>query len=296
MHNQPKCRLDYAPVRLPADFPITRPGIHRQKDTPITALHLHDNLEVGYCYSGSGIFVVENKVFSFRAGDVNVINEREVHLAQSTAGTVSEWAFVSMDPIGLLGANEDEVSLLETASLCGPEFCNILAGREHPDIAQTVRRLIEELRRGQSGWRSAVRGLVWTLMVQLHRLPGQTPVSEEAVDRRPMERIAPALHYAASHFAESIRVEQLARQCGMSLTNFRRVFNTATGRSPVEYLINLRIQMAASLLRHTTRAIAEIAMAVGYPTLSTFNRHFRRLQAMSPRDWRRGSGRQPEDQ
>ncbi len=289
MHNQPQYRLFYAPIPLPKDFPIMWHGWH-QKDMRITALHLHDHLEIGYCHSGSGIFVTENKLCAFRAGDVNVINEQEVHRAQSTAGTVSEWSFVMLDPVGLLGATADDPGLLETASLCGPEFPNILSGHKHADIAQTVRVLVEEMRQGRSGWRSAVRGLVWTLMAQLHRLPGRTSAAKEAVDRRPIERVAPALHSLASRYNESVRVEELARQCGMSLTNFRRVFRSVTGRSPVDYLINLRVQMAASLLRNTLRPITEIAMEVGCPTLSTFNRHFRRLQAMSPRDWRR-SGR-----
>lgn len=288
MQKQPKYRLDYEAISLPKDFPIRCFGGFRQTDTPITALHLHDHLEIGYCHSGSGIFVIEDKLFSYRAGDVTVVNEHEVHLAQSTAGTLSEWSFVLLDPVGLLGAAADDPGLLETASLHGPEYPNLLSGPKYADLAQTVCLLVEELRRKQPGWRSAVRGLVWTLMAQLHRLPGRTSVAQERVDRRPMERIAPALHCLASRYAEGVRVEELARQCGMSLTNFRRVFRAVTGRSPMDYLINLRVQMAASLLRNTTRPITEIAMDVGCPTLSTFNRHFRRLQAMSPRDWRRG--------
>jgi AraC-like DNA-binding protein len=287
MQKQPKYRLDYEAIPLPEDFPIRYIG-HRQADTPITALHLHDHLEIGYCHSGSGIFVIENKVFSYRAGDVTVVNEHEVHLAQSTAGSLSDWSFVLLDPLGLLGTTADDPGLLETASLCGPEFPNLLSGPEHTDMAQTVCLLIEELRQGKPGWRSAVRGQVWSLMAQLHRLPGRTPAALEKVDRRPMERLAPALNCMTSRYAESVPVKELARQCGMSLTNFRRVFRSVTGRSPVDYLIHLRVQMAASLLRNTTRPITEIAMDVGCPTLSTFNRHFRRLQAMSPRDWRRG--------
>ena len=64
MQKQPKYRLDYEAIPLPEDFPI-RYIAHRQADTPITALHLHDHLEIGYCHSGSGIFVIENKVFSY---------------------------------------------------------------------------------------------------------------------------------------------------------------------------------------------------------------------------------------
>jgi len=56
-------------------------------------LHVHDSLEVGYCYDGRGIFVIEDKVFPFSAGDVCVINSSEMHLARSAEGTESHWTF-----------------------------------------------------------------------------------------------------------------------------------------------------------------------------------------------------------
>ena len=76
----------------------------------------------------------------------------------------------------------------------------------------------------------------------------------------------------------------------MSPATFRRRFHQATGLSPLDYLIRVRMQMATSLLAEGAMPISEIALRVGYGTLSSFNRHFRRTMRMSPRQWRRMGG------
>jgi transcriptional regulator GlxA family with amidase domain len=101
-----------------------------------------------------------------------------------------------------------------------------------------------------------------------------------------MERIAAALDYLAGHHVEPIRVGELARLCHVSVTHFRRLFNQAVGRSPAQYLQRLRVRMAAALLESTDRKVLDVSLEVGYPTLSSFNRHFRSVMGMAPREWR----------
>ena len=72
----------------------------------------------------------------------------------------------------------------------------------------------------------------------------------------------------------------------MSLTHFRRVFQPGVGRAPLQYLIRLRVHMAAAMLQRTNRTVLDIAMDVGYPTLSSFNRHFKSVTGMAPSQWR----------
>jgi AraC family transcriptional activator of mtrCDE len=79
----------------------------------------------------------------------------------------------------------------------------------------------------------------------------------------------------------------LATRCRLSVTHFRRRFLQATGRTPLAYLIELRIRIAMGLLAGTQRPVLEIADEIGFPTLSSFNRHFRRLTGAAPRVWRR---------
>ncbi len=287
MHKRPKSRyqLQYCPISLPRDFPISGAGVYNQPDKPITSLHLHDCLELGYCYEGAGIFVVEEKVFTFSAGDVSIINDRERHLAQSLPGTTSRWTFLSLDPAGLVDQGPDR-EVLNFAALGGPDFQNLLKPQEAPELGPLMRLLIRELQEKGPGHRAAVRGLVWTIMAQLHRLEG---TAEETPARRPAaDRISPALEYLMRHFAEPVPMAKLASLCRVSPTHLRRLFQTGVGRSPHEYLTHLRIQMAAALLQRTSRPVLEIALEVGFPTLSSFNRHFHRQQGVTPRAWRKG--------
>jgi hypothetical protein len=81
-------------------------------DAPITFMHRHNCLEIGYCHSGAGIFVVEDKTLPYRAGDVSIISEAEMHQAWSIAGMRSEWTFVEVDPLALVPAPTEERWLL----------------------------------------------------------------------------------------------------------------------------------------------------------------------------------------
>ena len=67
------------------------------------------------------------------------------------------------------------------------------------------------------------------------------------------------------------------------------VCRQAIRRSPAQYLTQLRVGMAALLLESTDRKVLDISTEVGYPTLSSFNRHFRTVMGMPPRQWRRQS-------
>jgi AraC-like DNA-binding protein len=296
MQKRPKqaYRLEYAPISLPDDFPITGGGdeLYHLPDRPITRLHQHNCLELGYCHSGSGIFVIEDKVFHFQTGDVSVINELEMHLAQSTKGTFSQWTFISLDPLRLLGGRVDNPQILNTLPLAGPSFPNILPGQQHPDIAQIMRELIKELAGKKSGYQSCVRGLVWALLVRLHRLPGRDERGTIKTGSRDIERLAPALNYMAAHYMEPLRMAILARQCFMSLSNFRRMFKRTVKKTPLEYLTHLRILMATALLTHKDKTIMEVSLETGYPTLSSFNRQFKAATGKSPRAWRQLQAKQ----
>jgi len=294
VQNQPsgKYRLEYSPFDLPDDFPVAGgSSAYRQLDAPITRLHIHNCLELGYCHSGSGIFVVEEKVFNYRQGDVAVINDRELHLSQSTKGTVSEWSFIMIDPVRLLGPRMDDPLTLSTASLCGKQFSNILPGERHPDIAALVKELGAELAGKRPGYRSVVRGLMWAIMIRLNRLPGRMAGEPAASTRMDMGRVAPALQHLALHYMDPQEIGELARRCSLSLTHFRRLFSRAVGKSPRQYLTNLRMQMAATLLENTNHKVLDISLDVGYSTLSSFNRHFRAIMGISPREWRRRDAR-----
>lgn len=89
------------------------------------------------------------------------------------------------------------------------------------------------------------------------------------------------------HFAEKFRIEDVAREHGMSIRNFMRRFQSATGDKPLHYLQRLRIETAKGLLSSTRKSIKTISYEVGYDDASFFARLFRQHAELSPNQYRR---------
>ena len=274
-----------APIALDTEFPIFGSDLHRQKDEPISFLHFHDCLELGYCYSGGGIFMIGEKILTFEAGDVSVIGPNHAHLAQSTTGTVSEWVWLYLDPVRLMHPG---MAAMDPATFARPDFSSVLSAREHPAPGRVMREMIDELKETRPGRRDALRALTWQLMILLRRAV-PTPPSPR-FSRREYDRIAPALNHVARAYAQPVDVGRLAGLCHMSAPHFRRVFFLATGETPRGYWHAFRLRMAASLLTNTSRSILEIGGGVGFESLSSFNRLFLKKFKMAPRRWRASAG------
>jgi len=279
--------IRYAEVGLDSKLPVCGGMPFRQQDQPITFLHFHECLELGYCYSGSGVFVVGEKILPFQAGDVSFINRNEVHLARSAPGTSSEWTWIYLDPVRLVGAAGTDLHFLDPTPLAGPAFDNMLSARKHPAINRVVLDMVDELRSSRKGREEALRALAWQLMVLARRL-----VPATGSPNRPPEygRVVPALQHMTDRYADPVDISRLARLCHMSVPHFRRIFLRTVGQSPREYWHALRLRMAASLLRGTPMSVLEISQEVGFETLSSFNRLFLKNFQASPRQWRKAQG------
>jgi AraC-like DNA-binding protein len=86
-------------------------------------------------------------------------------------------------------------------------------------------------------------------------------------------------------------VEELARQANTSRSVLGERFRTLLGQSPMQYLIEWRMQLAAGLLRSSSAKIADIAEQVGYGSDAAFSRAFHRHVGAWPADWRQSAAR-----
>mgnify|MGYP001818370280 CR=1 FL=1 len=106
--------------------------------------------------------------------------------------------------------------------------------------------------------------------------------------------IQKAKAYIADHIDERIALEQIASEVNVSVFYFCKLFKQTTGMTFTEYVNRQRIELAKGVLKDTSKSITEIAYAVGYQSLSQFNRSFLKFTGESPRQYRQHIRTVPE--
>jgi len=92
--------------------------------------------------------------------------------------------------------------------------------------------------------------------------------------------------WLTEHMGESIDLVKLARQFGMSYSNFRRVFKDLTGMSPWQYLLQLRLAKARRLFVNDGMTLTQIAERLGFNNGFHLSAAFKSYYGKSPMQWK----------
>lgn len=119
--------------------------------------------------------------------------------------------------------------------------------------------------------------------------PTAQPDAAHVVDgrRRKAEQLA---QFIAEHYAEDVRVEQIARAAHLHPNYAMRVFREAYGLRLVDYLVQHRVAQAQRLLVTTDRSPLDIAYAVGFGSASRFYAAFKDVCGQAPGAYRASLG------
>jgi AraC-like DNA-binding protein len=94
------------------------------------------------------------------------------------------------------------------------------------------------------------------------------------------------IHYMKEHIHEKLRLERIAVQFHLSVSQFSFLFKQYTSHSPIDYFIRLKIQRACQYMDLTRLKVSEIALLLGFEDLSYFSRIFSKVMKMSPSAYR----------
>jgi AraC-like DNA-binding protein len=140
-----------------------------------------------------------------------------------------------------------------------PGGAGVLAKLAEVLFIEVLRLYMNEQGEGRTGWLAGVRDrIVGAALNSLHRDP-----------------------------AHAWTLEELARAAGTSRSVLAERFQTLVGSSPMQYLTQWRMLLAANLLSRSNAPLAHIAQDVGYQTDTAFSRAFRREFGAPPARWRR---------
>lgn len=102
-------------------------------------------------------------------------------------------------------------------------------------------------------------------------------------ESKPLTR---AIEYIMTNFQKEIRIQDLLEVAHMSNTTFCSSFKKAYRMNFKEYLLNVRIGYACRLLQEGSINISEIAYESGYENISNFNRQFKRIKGLTPKEFK----------
>ena len=250
-------------------------------------LHQHEEIQVSYMVEGYGKLLVNDNVFSYRPGDLFVLGGEMPHLFRSEprAEEVSHMIsfFLTEDAFGEEFFRKKEVSALKPFFKKSQQ--GVLLRADQHDQAGNFLRLPE-----QDQFVQFIE--VLKIMYALSDSNGEVLSSfryNKGISDADGERLQVVFDQVIRNFRDPIALEEIAAMVHMTPNAFCRYFKTRTNKTFFEYLIAVRIEHACELL--STRrdmAVAEVAFACGFKTLSHFNKKFRELQGVTPVVFRKG--------
>ena len=181
-------------------------------------------------------------------------------------------------PLDLITVSFD-TALLRDAGLEDPKAFAPSVGKLDPLLVQFIS--------ASSGWEDADMLYRETMERALaaHLVQSVAPTRPEST---PIEdrRLRSVVEYIHDHLADELSLASMATLSALSEAQFSRAFKSATGASPLQYVIAARQDQAALLLKTTPLPIAEVAYRVGYSDLSRFGQHFKRRFGTTPARYR----------
>jgi len=250
--------------------------------------HFHPELELTLIVRGRGQRFVGDDIADFRDGDLVLLGENLPHTWQSRASSkkaASEAVVVQFLPTcfgdGLFDRPETRhIGRLLRQAAAGIHF----RGRAAGAAAERMLRIgdLPPLRR-LTALLEILDGLAACRSTRTLATPRFRPSSRPSDQRR----IHRTLQFVHERFTTDVTLKQAAALARLSDSAFSRFFQRATGKRFARYVNELRVGRACELLAETDRNIAVIAMDCGFANLSNFNRRFKELRKLRPREFRR---------
>lgn len=257
---------------------------------PSISPHWHEEMEIIKVQDGSGLITIDDKTFTVHKGDILFVNPQILHSIERMKKEEMMLDTIIFNLHSLESTNADSCTIKYLAPVInGQHIVTRIVRSKHPDyhvFDQNMTTIMQAYNDAIPGWEMAVKANLFWLFYHLYRL-GLVHKSTKIDEVLESESIKPAVDYIKENYAEEICVNKLATICGYSDTYFMKLFKKTTGMTCIDYINGVRLTQAANHLLATSSSIIDIALAVGYNNVSYFNRQFKAVYGVTPKEYRR---------
>lgn len=247
--------------------------------------HEHEEIEITCITKGQGFFYIDHREYYVREGNILVIPAHSIHLAKPSRKEPAAFCSLVFSPNCLCLSSRSllyskYISPIIKQDIFFPQY---LDGLElwHKEIYAVIKEM--ESYAGKED----MELLEQSALLKIWYLLYQNCVMEKYAADRNSTRLKSCLDYLHNHYADEISIHYLASRVNMSEGHFSRVFKEYMKVSPMEFLIQIRMEESKKLLRESEKSIGEIALECGFHDFSYFSKCFRDKTHLSPKEYRK---------
>lgn len=237
-----------------------------------SVFHTHHFTELFFVVNGEGNFLFRDKTYRIKAGDLVIIPPYMEHTEQSIKGTPLEYYVIGVDGVSFQHA-DDQTNV--------QVFCNF---SNKSLIADLLGQMLYEVRNPAYGSDKICQNLLEILLLRIIRYQHVIPVPLTSTYMT--KECARIKEFLDSNYSEHITLDTLTELTHMNKYYMAHSFAKYTGKSPIQYLNQRRMEAACTLLKDTDHSIASISASVGFSSQSYFTQAFRKKYGMTPIKYR----------
>ncbi|MDH6365854.1 AraC-like DNA-binding protein [Enterococcus sp. PF1-24] len=240
--------------------------------------HAHEFMEISIILEGETDYRLEDEELRLGAGRIMLFNPGVYHSEQQPAHTYSHQLHIGINNISLDGLPRNHF----------PNKKALLdLGEYHSQFLDKAWHLAKEFNEQNEEFQLMGKALLIEMLVLILRSFSQR--SNDLVDqtlskseKRKQNLVNQTIYYLENRYDQEITLEQLAEIFYVSPTHLSKVFKEVTGSSPINYLIQIRLKHAKTLLKNESASIKEVAQTVGYEDAYHFSKLFKKYYGVAP--------------
>lgn len=225
-----------------------------------------------YTYSGHGMLEYEGRTYHLNPGDGFFIDGRKPHRYGSLQGS---WLFADVSLSG------PDLEYLYKQYTKNP---SVLFHEPADGLFQTILELVLRLyHTAEPFCDQKISALLYSLLTHLIGLSASSQERGIAAT----DNMQYLIRYIEHNFTKDLTMDYLARFSGISKAHLSREFKKYTGFSPMDYIIQMRLEHAAQLLGTEKKAISVIAAEAGFHNINNFINLFKKKFGTTPSQYRK---------
>lgn len=237
-----------------------------------STLHTHSCAELFFITEGHGRFRTQHEEFPLAIHDLIVVNAHVLHTELSQIDSPLEYIVLGVEGLEAMGGAE------------GYTMLHLHGGWN--ELMGCLELMLQETLETRSGYEEVCRHLLEVVLIRLERQQ-ELSLEPEPSDSRTSRECGLVRRYIDNHFKENLSLDQLAQLAHVNKYYLAHAFRREFGTSPINYLISRRVGESRFLLRETDHNLSLIAQILGFSSPSYFSQCFRRVEGISPMEYRR---------